>query len=130
MLIPCDGRIKLYVTRQSLRFRKRSGDLFRTGAYLSLAFGGTFGEHLCGFARVLDNSLALVIVPRFCALLTGGRQTPPIGAVWEDTFLDSASLPRKSPFINVFTGEVLEPGGTIPVRDILSRFPVALLGQG
>ncbi|MFO7606033.1 MAG: malto-oligosyltrehalose synthase [Desulfurivibrionaceae bacterium] len=126
---PYDGRIKLYVTWQCLQFRQRFGDLFRTGAYLPLAFEGTFSEHLCGFARVLDDSLVLVVVPRFCALLTVGGKRPPVAEVWEDTLLDLASLPRERPFTNVFTGEILEPERLLPVRDILSRFPVALLHQ-
>ncbi len=126
---PYDGRIKLYVTWQCLQFRQRFGDLFRNGAYLPLAFGGIFNEHLCGFARVLDDSLVLVVVPRFCALLTGGGKRPPVAEVWEDTLLDLASLPRERPFTNVFTGESLKPERLLPVRDILSRFPVALLHQ-
>lgn len=127
---PYDGRIKLYVTWQCLQFRKRFAELFRKGAYLPLAFEGTFAEHLCGFARVMDNNLVLVVVPRFCALLTGGGKRPPLAEVWQDTRLDPATLPREGPFTNVFTGEILEPGPRMPVRDIFSRFPVALLHQG
>lgn len=124
---PYDGRIKLYVTWQTLRFRKHFADLFREGAYLPLAFGGTFADHLCGFARLLDGNLAVVVVPRFCARLARNEKKPPVGELWGDTYLDPQSLPRGRAFLNIYTGEKLEPDRGIPVRRILSRFPVALL---
>jgi len=126
---PYDGRIKLYVTWQCLRFRKRFAGLFRDGTYLPLSGQGRYSEHLCCFARSVNSILAIIVVPRFCALLMGGRKKPPLSEVWEDTCLDLSSLPGEKSFFNVFTGEILRPTKLLPVREIFSRFPVALLQQ-
>src|SRR5262249_61124173 len=46
-----DGRVKLFVTREALVFRRARAALFRDGAYHGLEIAGSHAEHLCAFAR-------------------------------------------------------------------------------
>ena len=122
-----DGRIKLWTTLQALRFRSRSGELFRAGNYIPLRAAGAKHEHLAAFARELNWRMALTVVPRFVYTLLGGKQDLPLGGVWGDTEL---VLPGNSPdrFENVFTGETVEcRGGRVLCRELFRSFPLALL---
>ena len=46
-----DSRIKLYVTQQTLIYRREHPDLFRTGGYIPLEAIGQGQKHLCAFSR-------------------------------------------------------------------------------
>jgi (1->4)-alpha-D-glucan 1-alpha-D-glucosylmutase len=127
-----DGRIKLFVIRQALRFRRQHTHLFRDGSYAPLLAKGRQAEHVCAFVREHDGATAVTVVPRLVLGLTGGHDRPPVGeAVWNGTRL---VLPRGQagrPFRNVFTTEVLcarEDGANASLRlaDMLGKFPVAL----
>jgi (1->4)-alpha-D-glucan 1-alpha-D-glucosylmutase len=125
-----DGRVKLYVTRQALHFRREHADLFATGDYRPLETRGPLAEHLCAFARVSGTAAALTVVPRLLARL--GLEDAPLGpAAWQETRLvlgdDLAGAYR-----NVLTGERVDaqPGADGPALaagEVLARFPVALL---
>src|SRR5262249_42633770 len=54
-----DGRIKLYLTRQALVFRRARALLFERGEYRPLDAQGPLSEHVCAFARVGDDGVAL-----------------------------------------------------------------------
>jgi (1->4)-alpha-D-glucan 1-alpha-D-glucosylmutase len=125
-----DGRIKLYLTRQTLAFRRTRAFLFERGKYRPLEAQGPLAEHVCAFARVADGRAALTVVPRHLAK----RRTddPPIGAdYWGSTWLP---IPDDlgARFINVLTGEILEvglraEGRGLALGRVMANFPVALL---
>jgi (1->4)-alpha-D-glucan 1-alpha-D-glucosylmutase len=122
-----DGRVKLWTTLQALRFRSRSGELFRAGNYLPVRAAGAKHEHLVAFARELNWRMAVTVVPRFVYTLLGGKQELPLGGVWGDTEL---VLPGNAPerFENVLTGETVEcRGGRVLCRELFRSFPLALL---
>jgi (1->4)-alpha-D-glucan 1-alpha-D-glucosylmutase len=128
-----DGRIKLYLIHRSLRFRRDHEPLLTHGSYVPLEAAGAQAEHVCAFERSHNDQAILVVVPRLVVGLTGGVAHPPLGVpVWDDTRLILPAGPMGRAFRNVFTGEVLQPGGqqgdlTIPLASILKQFPVALL---
>jgi (1->4)-alpha-D-glucan 1-alpha-D-glucosylmutase len=127
-----DGRIKLYITYRTLSFRSKHQQLFSEGDYLPLEAVGSKSEHVCAFARILEDEVVLAVVPRLLVRLTGEVEQPPIGRqVWEETWL---SLPYEEvgrAYRNIFTGEVLsvvEQNSMVglPMASILFCFPVAL----
>jgi (1->4)-alpha-D-glucan 1-alpha-D-glucosylmutase len=131
-----DGRVKLYVTCRTLELRRRSAALFRDGRYQPLAVRGDCAEHLCAYARVLDGTEALVVVPRLPARLLGDRAGPPLGEpIWSNTTVLLPSGPDATIYRNVFDGADVAINATAEGRELtvahaLAHFPVALLHQG
>ena len=112
-----DGRIKMFLMRQVLQFRRKHVDLFQRGEYLPLAASGTFAECCVSFARRLGNQWIVVIAPR----LSSRIGFPPVGDPWKDTALE---LPETLPLENahnLFTchnlhheGRLLSIAGAMP----------------
>ena len=135
-----DGRVKLYVTRQGLHFRRARAALFRNGAYHPLEVEGHYAEQICAFARTMTGgdattgTTAITVVPRLLA--SRGTADLPVGpAFWDGT---AVTLPREiaaapgTRFRNVFTGETVTAeaaadGTRLAVGDVLASFPVAIL---
>lgn len=128
-----DGRIKAYLLYQTLGLRRARETVFTRGAYLPLDATGVRRDHVCAFARSLDEAGVVVVVPRLVAQLTNESERPPVGLeVWRQTRLLLPPHLANGCYQNVFTGEVLTPDsyrdtpGPL-VGTILGRFPVALL---
>jgi (1->4)-alpha-D-glucan 1-alpha-D-glucosylmutase len=128
-----DGSIKLYVTLQALHFRKDNGLLFQDGSYAPLVARGDLQEHVCAFARRRGEKVVLVAVPRFLVRLIRSPDGIPFGeSAWGDAGI---LIPPEIPgitFRNVFTGELLQRikknrEGVLPLHQVFSNFPVALL---
>jgi len=125
-----DGRIKLYLTRQTLAFRRTRAFLFERGTYRPLEAQGPLAEHVCAFARVADGGAALTVVPRHLAKRR--IDDPPIGGdYWGSTWLP---IPDDlgARFVNVLTGEILDvglraEGRGLALARVMANFPVALL---
>ena len=132
-----DGRIKLYVTAWTLRFRADHPALFRRGEYVPLSAAGAKADHVLAFARQLSEDgrqqEALVVAPRLVNGLTRGQLVPPTGSdVWGATVLEVPQANEGAIYRNLFTGaeiEVVTVGGRPVLRmpDVLATFPVALL---
>ena len=54
-----DGRIKLFLTRSGLHFRRQNAALFRDGAYLPCRWRAKWRGHVRAFARSLKNNWKL-----------------------------------------------------------------------
>jgi (1->4)-alpha-D-glucan 1-alpha-D-glucosylmutase len=79
-----DGRIKLFLTQQVLRFRREHADLFQRGEYLPLRVDGSFVESCISFARRLSGKWIVVIAPR----LSSRVGFPPVGERWKNTAIE------------------------------------------
>ncbi|HYE35172.1 malto-oligosyltrehalose synthase [Methylocaldum sp.] len=127
---PADGRIKLYVTRETLRLRQQDPDLFRRGGYHPLAAEGKKAEHLCAFLRRFGSRTVLVAVPRWIRRLGNDAVSAPLDdrRIWDDTRL---LLPPAvaGTYLHCFTREHLTLNGTGPLMaaELFSGFPLALL---
>jgi (1->4)-alpha-D-glucan 1-alpha-D-glucosylmutase len=127
------GAMKLFLIWRALNFRKAHRELFDYGDYVPLSASGEKRKHLCAFARVWKEKMAIVAVPRLVLGLTGGGEVLPIDAeIWRDTVLSLPSARGGDSFRNVLTGEkvsALERDGVpfIQAADALNMFPVALL---
>jgi (1->4)-alpha-D-glucan 1-alpha-D-glucosylmutase len=128
-----DGRIKLFVVHRTLSFRREHPEVFARGEYLPVEAAGSRRDHVCAFARTAGDGAVLVVVPRLVVGLTGGAERPPLGPdVWGKTRLLLPPELADRRYRNIFTGEVLAPGGHGGPADFLlgkalGRFPVALL---
>jgi (1->4)-alpha-D-glucan 1-alpha-D-glucosylmutase len=108
-----EGLPKMWAIWRALAVRKRRPDLFGSGASFDpLRARGPRANHVIAFARGRE---ALTVVPR---LVMGLRED------WDDTAIE---LPDGR-WINEMTREPIE-GGIVAMRDLLSRFPVALLAR-
>ncbi len=127
------GRIKLYVTHQALNYRREHEALFLEGEYIPLDVSGGRADHVCAFLRQLDDTMALVVVPRLVVGLVGGQQRAPLGDVWADTRLVlPESIRQIAGLENVLTGQPVAVTAhdnrlTLSVAEILAAFPVGLL---
>jgi (1->4)-alpha-D-glucan 1-alpha-D-glucosylmutase len=122
-----DGRIKLFLLHQLLRFRRRHAGLFQSGHYIPLETAGLFKENVFAFARVLGTHWSLTAVPRFLTQFIPEGQDPLTEEVWGNT---SVVLPKNSPraWRNILTGqEELKASGTLAAGVLFEQFPVALL---
>lgn len=128
-----DGRIKLWLTREGLRYRRAHAELFQQGEYVPLQVFGPKKEHLFAYARIYEDHAAVVVVPR---LLTGVIDDPtelPVGErVWGDTSVMMPSWKDGSPYQNVWSGSHLatvsyDDHQIISAAALLKECPVALL---
>ena len=90
-------------------------------------------DHVCAFARCVDEEAVLVVVPRLVVRLVGAEVRPPLGAeVWGQTRLLLPAQMAGRTYRNLFTGESIAadvnggPPGLL-LGTVLGRFPVALL---
>ena len=121
-----DGRIKLFLTQSSLRFRKERVDLFRNGNYLPLRASGALADSSVAFARQLDRQWAVIIVPR----LSSRIGFPPIGDRWKDTALAPAENFPLERAREIFTGRELPiHNRQIRMADAMSILPFAMLAN-
>ncbi len=106
-----EGLPKLFLIRRALKLRRQLPEAFGAEAsYEPLAAAGTAAENVVAFTRW---GVVATVVPR---LVLGVRDG------WGDTTVE---LPAGA-WKNVFTGEPVA-GGSVPLGDLLARFPVALL---
>jgi (1->4)-alpha-D-glucan 1-alpha-D-glucosylmutase len=134
MQSPEDGRIKLYLTRAALRFRREERDLFAKGSYAPLRAIGERHQHIVAFARSLDERTVIAMAGRFFAQL-GADARPPVG---RETWSNTAVVLRKGVaaknYREILTGrtvasETSKGAVVLPAAEVFSHLPVALLAN-
>ncbi|HUR48579.1 MAG TPA: malto-oligosyltrehalose synthase [Acidimicrobiales bacterium] len=106
-----EGLPKLWVTAKALAVRDARRDCFADGSsYEVVESAGRWADRVVSFARSGD---VLTVVPRLGGAVAGN---------WGDT---SVAMPTGE-WTNVLTGGNIQ-GGPVPVGDLWSRIPVALL---
>jgi (1->4)-alpha-D-glucan 1-alpha-D-glucosylmutase len=123
---PEDGRIKLFLLYQALRARRSHLDLFQRGNYHKLTVVGSLKAHVVTFARELDSQRVIAIAPRFLTSLVKEGEYPLGEQVWQETrILPPAG--SSAVWVDTITGQKVEGGDALWLREILQHFPVALL---
>ncbi len=107
-----DGLPKLWVIHKSLELRKRLPEVFLSGDYRPMKALGQKADHVVAFFRG-ENVGA--VVPRLMLTMDGE---------WQDTWLE---IPEGQ-WHNHLTGDRIKDGKAM-LRDILARFPVALISK-
>ncbi len=128
-----DGRIKLFLTAETLRYRRAHAALFHAGEYVKLEATGQKGAHLFAFGRLHTDGSIVTVVPRLLTRVTADPSHPPIGAeAWDETWLTVPAWRDGTNFRNIFTGHMLstvarDERQVLSVGDILMHCPVACL---
>ncbi len=124
-----DGRIKLYLMRQALRFRRDHCDLFRVGEFVPLQSSGRYSQNIIAFLRRDGNTNAVVAAPRWLSQLKNNPDPSLID--WADTRL---TLPADAPSewknllaLNKIAASAQEGSPGLLAKDLFKDFPVALL---
>ncbi|MDX8431699.1 MAG: malto-oligosyltrehalose synthase [Candidatus Algichlamydia australiensis] len=108
---------KMHMLRCGLHLRKAAPKLFTEGEYIPIAIRGPLEKHLIAFKRKYQEKELVCIAARFFHAL--GK--PPVGATWEENFLQLDSpLAGKE----LFTGKRKE--GT-QIQTLLAENSVALI---
>lgn len=126
-----DGRIKLYVIRKALHYRRKNRELFEEGDYLPIEGSGDAKNNVCGFVRRWGRKIAITLVPRLSTEITEDPDGPGSLFRWRNTWIALPFTPADK-FTNIFTGEIVLPeqkteGHIIRLKNLISCFPVALL---
>lgn len=126
-----DGRVKLWLTAEALRLRRRKPWLVAEGDYLPLRATGSGRANVFAFARRWSDRWAVVAVPRMLTRLPGTvSMAPGRSGEWGDTHL---ALPRAAPadWFDLYTGRRMETGAhTEPgfaAAALFGHLPFALL---
>ena len=128
-----DGRIKLFLTAETLRYRRAHPSLFRHGEYVKLEGMGTKSAHLFAFARLHSEGSIVTVVPRLMTGITQDPHKPPLGGeMWNDTELVLPAWREGTIFRDIFTGERLntvtrEDRQVLPLGQVFQHCPVACL---
>ena len=120
-----DGRAKLFLLRESLRFRRAHPALFLDGEYVPLAIDGEHANHAVAFARLHEGERFICVVPRLVLQLLdqSGRGQP---IAWHGRVSLPASL--REPLADVVSGRRHTPrDGALGLGELFADFPVALL---
>jgi (1->4)-alpha-D-glucan 1-alpha-D-glucosylmutase len=115
-----DGRVKMYVIRTLLQFRRQQPRLFAEGSYTPVAVSGELAECVIAFERAIPGMSLLVVAPRFASRIGG----PPLGEKWGDTTLE---LPNPLDRADLLTGQKCPKNAQVRLGDILTEFPSAVL---
>ncbi|EAR23430.1 malto-oligosyltrehalose synthase [Nitrococcus mobilis] len=125
-----DGRLKLYLTRQTLLLRQRHRALFQHGDYQALDTQGQRAAHICAFARGHAEEVAVVATGRWFARLAAASEGLASGeSPWADTWVEA---PTGGRYLNALTGEYIaadeaESGACFAATELFRCLPVALL---
>jgi (1->4)-alpha-D-glucan 1-alpha-D-glucosylmutase len=125
-----DGRVKLYITWFTLQARQTYPELYRRGDYEALDATGPRADHVCAFARTLQDRSAVTVAARWFARLALEHAGPPVGrAHWEDTWL---RMPGAGRWRDAYTGhrcetETRDGQSVLPLARVFDALPLALL---
>ena len=125
-----DGRIKLFITADSLRLRRELPEVFAGGEYMPLITEVPVAGEVIAFARSSGRDAVIVAAPRLCAPMDCDT---PLGAdCWKTSRVMLPPGLRERTFRNIFTGEEIKPtlkgeDGWLYVGQIFAHLPVAML---
>lgn len=125
---PEDGRIKLFLTNQGLAIRQQYLEVYQQGTYIPLEVTGEYGEHILAFGRTYGQTIMITVVPRFLTSLVEPKQFPLGNNIWKDTAI---KLPEDwtNDWKETITNQRIKGNHSLNIGDILTVFPVALLGS-
>jgi (1->4)-alpha-D-glucan 1-alpha-D-glucosylmutase len=129
-----DGRIKLYLIRQALCYRREHAALFRDGEFLPVQIAGEHSQNIVSFLRVHHGKQLLAAFPRWLSQFSTFTAANRLQPDWKQTEI---LLPQDSArtWHSLLTGETLsaasrEKENSIRAEALFRNFPVALLESG
>ena len=124
-----DGKIKLYLIRKALRFRRDNGDLFHEGEFVPLQVAGCHSENVIAFLRRTPSASTLVVLPRWLCRIADKSGSLPARIDWCDTHIvlpPPSSRNWKSILAPTeLASQDRQTGACLMLNDLLNDFPVA-----
>ena len=132
MQAPEDGMIKLYLIQRLLGFRRSHHELFTRGSYRPLHVTGRHKNRVIAFTRFTRQESVIVAAGRFFTGLDRRERLPLGKRAWGDTAIITPEDVGYPHYRNVLTNEVLtmnglNENGELPLGEVFSHLPVALL---
>lgn len=128
---PEDGRIKLFVTKKILCFRRQFPKVFEEGIYLPLKIFGKLQNNAIAYARVYKDKAIIVVAGRFYTSLMKNFQRYLDDDIWQDTAVELPVELSKYSYKNLFTNDVVvieeQAPSAFKLQKILQPVPFALL---
>jgi (1->4)-alpha-D-glucan 1-alpha-D-glucosylmutase len=129
---PADGRIKMYIIRQALQFRRHNPELFAGGRYVALEPAGAHSRQVISFARHRGRQHVVVVAGRFFMSLGLTGRSFPEGRRWADTTVALPLELASARYVDVFTGRSIDShrGGAarqLALSEVFAEMPVAML---
>lgn len=118
-----DGRIKMFVIRTLLHYRRKNPELFAQGSYAPVAVSGALADCVIAFERTHGGKKVLVVVPRH----PGRVGSPPLGEAWQNTAVTPSTSTEWTNLLTWQKHTVEEP---LRLAEMLAEFPVAVLAAG
>jgi (1->4)-alpha-D-glucan 1-alpha-D-glucosylmutase len=118
-----DGRIKLAVTASLLAARRERPMLFSAGSYEPLSASGPKADHVCAFARALEDEGLVVIATRFPARLMADRG-------WGETAVTRPrTVNQAKRWRDLLTDQTIEwpAGEVLPMQALPQILPMVVL---
>jgi (1->4)-alpha-D-glucan 1-alpha-D-glucosylmutase len=120
------GGLKMFVTRQALRFRRERRELFDGGDYVPLQAAGPRQREVVAFARTTPGQAVVAAAGRFFTRLP---RRPTGAAAWGDSALMAQ---RGAVYHEVLTQRELRAqrsggGFELPLAEVFAHLPVAML---
>ncbi len=128
-----DGRIKFYVTRTLLNYRKSHRELFQQGDYVPLETHGEKRHNLCAFRRTWNTQEVIVVVPRLIHEVIPNSMVPALGhTVWGNTDVALWNSDPTTRYRHVLTNKTIaarigENGVALAVSDLFQQLPLAVM---
>ncbi|NNH28304.1 malto-oligosyltrehalose synthase [Rhizobium sp. SEMIA 4085] len=118
--------LKQRIVQTGLHLRKRQPELFAKGNYVPLKVSGARKDHVVAFARELNGTYVMTVVPRWMlgwldpGVLFAGPE------FWNDTVIQVPAF-LEGRRCDLLTGQALDPRVELPLSTLLGSQPVALI---
>lgn len=116
-----NGKIKQYLLKKGLHFRKREKDLFLKGSYVPLTLSGSKANQALSFLRKSDDKAFITTIGRFFQ-----NEADPLKIDWEDTAIILPQEENNASFKGLFFNEEIE-GNKLYLKDLFQILPVSIL---
>ncbi len=120
-----NGKIKMFTMFRALKERKSNREFFEKAEYIPLKVSPDFADKIVSYARHYQDKWYLVAVPLNSTAVCK-QDVFPLNHLWEEGCIE---LPHVAPkeWVNIYSGDKVSAEGKIPMRDLFTAFPVALL---
>lgn len=120
------GKIKQFLLHKILQDRTENPEIFTEGHYHPVSTEGKYKNHLFAFARQYKTNWYLIAIPLHTGAIAASQKADILSIDWKDTRI---ILPPHAPdnyesVLNTGKGNTRKG---IPVKDIFSDFPLAIL---
>jgi len=122
-----EGKIKLFLIRNTLQLRQELPELFAKGSYLPLTVIGPMQEHIIAFARLHGSDAIIVIAGRYFSLSMKNFHETLDSDSWKNTYIELPQELVNGQFENIFTGAIINSPQRMPIQELMAPMQQAVL---